>query len=203
MTYNFKEYNTVFDTPMKIQQELAISRKIMDLLNKNKYDNLESFIEKNKTYQDFLKNSNMQTVIKHFGNTLSEEDYIKIIENLRRLSMNKQNFEKENIKTTNIDNKEFNSFKSTDGKTYYIDNTGSNKKIEEQMEALQPTQEIFQTSDINKNTENLFEELDQKKENFNPIPLNQIEFDKLTNKEKMLFQAAYNYQQTNNSSKIL
>ena len=200
MTYNFKEYNTVFDTPMKIQQELAISRKIMDLLNKNKYDNLESFIEKNKTYQDFLKNSNMQTVIKHFGNTLSEEDYIKIIENLRRLSMNKQNFEKENIKTTNIDNKEFNSFKSTDGKTYYIDNTGSNKKIEEQMEALQPTQEIFQTSDINKNTENLFEELDQKKENFNPIPLNQIEFDKLTNKEKMLFQAVYNYQQTNNSS---
>ena len=34
MLYNFKEYKAVFDTPIKRSQELAISRKIMDLLNK-------------------------------------------------------------------------------------------------------------------------------------------------------------------------
>ena len=110
MTYNFKEYKPIFDTPMKRQQELAISRKIMDLLNKNKYDNLEEFIVKNTNYQDFLKKNDMQTVIKHFGNTIIEEDYIKILENLRTLTKEKMSFEKDNIKTTNIDNKEFNSF---------------------------------------------------------------------------------------------
>ena len=72
MIYNFKEYKPIFDTPMKRQQELAISRKIMDLLNKNKYDNLEEFITKNNNYQDFLKKNNMSTVIKHFGNTLKK-----------------------------------------------------------------------------------------------------------------------------------
>ena len=55
MIYNFKEYIPSFDTPMKRQQEIAISRKIMDLLNKNKYDNLEEFIAKNSNYQNFLK----------------------------------------------------------------------------------------------------------------------------------------------------
>ena len=53
MTYNFKEYKTTFDTPMKRQQEVAIARKIMDILNKNKYDDLEEFITKNGNYQDF------------------------------------------------------------------------------------------------------------------------------------------------------
>ena len=48
MIYNLKEYELIFDTPMKRQQELAVARKIMNLLNKNKYDNLEEF--KNKDY---------------------------------------------------------------------------------------------------------------------------------------------------------
>ena len=67
MVYNFKEYKAIFDTPMKRSQELAISSKIMDLLNKNKYESLEEFIGKNPNYQDFLKNNNMENVVKHFN----------------------------------------------------------------------------------------------------------------------------------------
>ena len=59
----------------------------------------------------------MITVIKHFGNTLKEEDYIKILENLRILAKTKQDFEKDNIKTTNIEDKQYNSFKGEE-KTY-------------------------------------------------------------------------------------
>lgn len=199
MIYNFKEYNPIFDTPIKRQQELAISRKIMDLLNKNKFDSLEEFITKNSNYQDFLKSNSMQTVIKHFGNTLIEGDYAKIIENLRILSKTKQEFEKNNIKTTNIDNKEFNTFKG-ENRSYYIDNSNSDKSIEQQMKDLQSTQEDFQTSDINKNTENLFSELEQKKETLNPIPLSSVNYNELTDKEKEIFQVAYDYQQSNNSN---
>ena len=194
MLYNFKEYTPKFDTPMKRQQELAIVRKIMDILNNNKYDNLEEFISKNQNYQDFLKKNNMQTVIKHFGNTLKEEDYVIILENLRVLTKTKQDFEKDNIKTTNIDNKQYNSFKGKD-KTYFIDNSRSDKSIEEQMNDLQQTQQNFQTSNIKQNTENMFKELERKKETLNLNYLHEINYDLLNNEQKELYQAADNYQQ--------
>ncbi|MBR6690872.1 MAG: hypothetical protein IKL65_06025 [Bacilli bacterium] len=195
MVYNFKEYKPIFDTPMKRQQELAIARKIMDLLNKNKYDNLEEFITKNNNYQDFLKKNNMVTVIKHFGNTLKEEDYVKLLENLRVLTKTKQDFAKENIKTTNIDDKQYNSFKGED-KTYFIDNSRTDKPIEEQMKDLQHTQQNFQTTDPKRNTENMFKELERKKEGLNLNYLHEINFDLLNNEEKELYNAANNYQQT-------
>ena len=183
MIYNFKEYNTCFDTPMKKQQELAVSRKIMDLLNKNKYDNLEEFIIKNGNYQDFLKKNDMQTVIKHFGNTLKEEDYIKILENLRELTNKKQNFEQENIKTTNLDKKQFVSYQGEE-KTHFIDNSKEDKSIEEQMKDLQPTQQSFQTSDMKKNTENMFKQLERKKEEIKLNYINEINYDMLNKEEK-------------------
>ena len=194
MVYNFKEYKTIFDTPIRRQHELAISRKIMDLLNKNKYDDLEEFITKNNNYQDFLKKNNMTTVVKHFGNTLKEEDYIKILENLRTLTKDKKDFETENIKTTNIGNKQFNSFKGED-KTYFIDNSIVDKSIEDQMKDLQNTQQDFQTTDQKQNTENMFKELERKKEVINLNYLNEINYNLLNNEEKELFQAANDYQQ--------
>ena len=195
MIYNFKEYKTKFDTPMKRQQELAVSRKIMDLLNKNKYDDLEEFISKNGNYQDFLKKNNMQTVVKHFGNTLIEEDYIKILENLRTLTKTKKDFDKENIKTTKLGDKEINSFKSSD-KTYHIDNSDKNKTIETQMKDLQSTQQNFQTNDTKQNTENIFKELERKNEGLNLNYLYDIKYDSLNNEERELFKVANEYQQT-------
>ena len=155
MVYNFKEYKPIFDTPAKREQELAVARKIMDLLNKNKYDDLEEFIKRTNSYQDFLKYNNMTNVVKHFGNTLNEENFTRILENLRVLTKNKKDFEQENIKTTNIENKQYVSFEGQDN-TYFIDNSRTDKSIEAQMKDLQPTEEQFQTSDIRQNTENMF-----------------------------------------------
>ena len=181
---------------MMKQQEFAIASKIMDLLNKNKYDDLEKFINKNNNYQDFLKNNNMQNVMKHFGNTIKEEDYVKILENLRVLTKTKQDFDKNNIKTTNIRDNEYNSFKGTD-KTYFIDNSNTDKKIEKQMDDLQKTSQIFQTSDTKQNTENMFNELEStKKEGLNLIPLNLINFNSLNLEQQKIYQTAYMYQQS-------
>ncbi len=194
MVYNFKEYKAIFDTPMKRSQELAASRKVMDLLNKNKYDSLEEFISKNTNYQNFLKNNRMENVVKHFGNTLTEEDYTRILENMRVLTKTKQDFEKENIKTTKIDNKEYNSFKGDD-KSYFIDNSDKNKSIEEQMKDLQSERESFQTSNIRENTENMFKELESRDDGFNLNYLSEINYDMLNNEEKELYGIALMYQQ--------
>ncbi len=198
MVYNFKEYKPVFDTPLKVEQELAVSRKIMDLLNKNRYNDLEDFISKNSSYQNFLNNNQMENVVKHFGNSLNEADYVIILNNLRSLTKTKKEFEKENIKTTNFDDKEYNSFSGGD-KTYFLDNSVSDKSIEEQMKDLQNSSDSFQTSDIRKNTENMFKSLEENtKEGLNLLYLSQINFDSLSLEEKELYSIAADYQNSLN-----
>ena len=194
MVYNFKEYKPIFDTPIKRSQELAISTKIMDLLNKNKYGSLEEFISKNSNYQNFLKNNNMENVVKHFGNTLIEEDYTKILENLRVLTKAKQDFEKENIKTTNIDDKEYSMLKGKDN-SYFIDNSDKKNSVEEQMKNIQDKSEDFQTSDISKNTENMFKYLEGKNDGLNLRYLSEVNYDTLNNEERNLYRIALLYQQ--------
>ena len=136
----------------------------------------------------------MQTVIKHFGNTLREEDYVKILENLRVLTKTKQDFDKQNIETTNINDKEITTFKGED-KTYFIDNSREDKSVEDQMKDLQNTSQDFQTTDQKKNTENMFKELERKKEGLDLNYLHQINYELLNNEEKILFQIANDYQQ--------
>lgn len=197
MVYNFKEYKPIFDTPLKREQEIAVARKIMDLLNNNKYESLEDFITKNNSYQNFLKDNSMDIVVKHFGNTLTEQDYTQILENLRVLTKTKQSFERENIRTANIGDREYNSFKGQD-QTYFIDNSRTDKSIEDQMKGLQNSGQDFQTSDMRQNTENMFKELETKKEGFNLSYLTEINYDLLTNEEKIIFGIAVDYQQSIN-----
>lgn len=194
MVYNIKEYKTIFDTPAKKEQELAVASKIMDLLNKKKFDNLDEFITRTPNYQSFLKENAFENVVKHFGNTISEQDFIQIIENLKILTKNKQDFNEENIQTTKIEQREFNSYKGED-KTYFLDNSDSDKSIEEQLEDLQPTQQNFQTSDMEKNTENMFKELEKnKKQSLAFQYLNEIDVSKLSYEEQELYNIAANYQ---------
>ena len=196
MKYNYKnDYKHIFDTPAKMEQESVIANKIMDLLNKNKYDNIDEFISKNPSYQDFLKNNELENVVKHFGNTLSEEDYRAIQEQMKKITEQKKSFDEENINTTKIDEKEFNSYKGSE-KTFFLDNSNSNMSIQRQMEELQSTEQKFQSIDAVKNTENMMQELEKnKKESFNLQALNEINVDKLSEDKKKMFTGAIEYEQ--------
>lgn len=198
MKYNFREdyHNSskyIYDNKnTKRGQEMVIVETIMHLLNNNKYDNLEEFIAKNSKYQDFLKNNNLQTAMKHFGNTLKEDDYIKILENLRKLTKDKLTNNKEAVKTTNIEDKQFNTYEGQD-KTYFIDNSNSDKTIEKQMDDIQLENSHMQTPDAQRNTESIFKELEKKKETLNLEYLHSINFDSLSNEEKELYMIAEDY----------
>lgn len=199
MEYKYKEYKHIFDTPAAREQEGAIVNKIMDLLNKNKYDNIDEFIDKNPNYQDFLKNNELENVMKHFGNTLNEMDFKKILESMVKLTKEKKSFDKENIKTITIGNNEYNTYEGTD-KTYHFDNSNNEMSIDSQMDKLQPTQEQFQTSDPKKNTENMMKELEKtKKESLNFKYLNEYNLNLLNEEEKKIWNAAASYQLNTNS----
>ena len=170
MTYNIREYKPKFDTPMKREQEICIVNIIMDLLNKNKYNNLDDFISKNSNYQDFLKKNYKENVV-----------------------------DSENIKITIIDDKEYVSYHG-EYNDFFFDNSNSNKNIEDQMKDVQPTQDKFQSPDIKNNTENIMKELmENKKEVLDLHYLNEIDYNSLNAHEKNLYEIARNYQIEHNS----
>lgn len=196
MKYNFKEdYKYIFDTPAKRQQEIAVASKIMILLNANKYNDIIDFAEKNKTYQDFLKNNELENVVKHFGNILSEQDFKAIIEQIIKVTDMKKSYDKENIKTSNIEEKEYVSYEGNN-KTFFLDNSNTQMTVERQLQELQKTEQKFQTTDTKQNTEKMMEELEKnKKEKLNLQYINQIDINKLTNNQKENFNVALSYQQ--------
>ena len=207
MLYGINEYRSNFSAnphdklSNKVQavREIELASVIINEFKRKKYDSLDEFIKRNPNYQEFLKNINSSPLALHFLNlkTLKEENYVNVLNNLRILTKLKQEFEKENNKTTNIDDKQYNSFKGED-KTYFIDNSGTDKPIEDQMKDIQPTQQDFQTTDQKKNTENMFKELEKsKKESLKLNYLNEINYDLLNNEKKELFKTAYDYQQNN------
>lgn len=197
MKYNYrKDYTHIFDTPAKMEQESVVVSKIMELLNDNKYDNIYDFITKNPTYQDFLKKHELENVVKHFGNTLNEEDFKKIQSEMVKVTEKKKSFEKENIKTTNIGEEQFVTYEGTD-KTTFLDNTHTkdNMSIERQLEELQPTQREFQTTDEKQNTDRMMQELqDSKKETLNFRAIKEIDPASLNEKQRDILRVAANYQ---------
>lgn len=198
MKYNYKtDYTHIFDTPAKMQQESVIAAKIMELLNKNKYDSIYDFINKNHTYQDFLKNNNLTNVVKHFGNTLNEQDFKNILSHIVKITEAKKQNDKENLKTTNIEDEQFVSYKSND-KTYFFDNTHNHLSIERQMDELQKNNKDFQTTDSKQNSSGIMNELEKsKKESLNLKYIYQIDRSKLNDEQKELFNVAIDYQLNN------
>ena len=151
MEYKFEEYERVIDTPKKKLEERAIVEKILSLLNKNKYDSFDDFYKKNSDLENFKKNNNLENVLKHFGNKLNQEDYENILQSLKKMIEKKSTFSTDSIKTTNIENNEYVSYKGKD-ENFYFNNNYSDKPIEEQMKKTQEDNPSYQTVDTNKNT---------------------------------------------------
>lgn len=196
MEYKFEEYDRVMDTPNRSLEERAIVEKIMSILNSNKkYSSLEEFYKANLTIDEFKKNNDMENVLKHFGNKLNQEDYEKIITSLRKLTVQKLDFDKNGINTTSIGDKEYITYEGKDEK-FYLNNSYSNTTIEEQLKNLQQESSEFQTADIKENTNRLMKEIKEKKKiDLILRYLNEINYEVLNENQQKLFKFAFDYQQ--------
>ena len=94
-----------------------------------------------------------------------KEDYKKILDQMVKLTENKKSFDKDNLKNTVIDDKEYVVHENGD-KTTFIDNSYSkdNRSIERELTELQKTQQKFQTSDKTQNTNAMIDELAKESE---------------------------------------
>ena len=194
----YPEFSIEFKTIKKNSAEKAFVKYIFKVLNGKKYRDIDSFYMHNSNFYSFLENyikekGRTNTIAKlktnvlssHFGESLTEDDYQLIIRSIIKLTERKKKFDQENIKTTQVDNKEVTSYTNNNSSTYLINS--SDKKIEDQLGEKQPDDESFQTTDPEKNAENMFKDLEKKqKQSLNLIPLRDIisDLDKLSEDEK-------------------
>ena len=195
MKYKFNEYEYAIDTPNKRLEEKAIVERIMLILNENKsFNSLDDFLNRNKTIDEFKSNNNMDVVLKHFGNNITQEDYEKIINSLKKLTEQKLSFDKEEIRTSTIEDKEYVAYKGKD-ENIYLNNSYSDKSIEEQMKDLQKENSDLQTSDIKENTERIMQEMKKdKKIELTLRYLNEINYEVLNEEQQQLFKFVFDYQ---------
>ena len=195
MKYKFNEYEYAMDTPNKRLEEKAIVERIMLILNENKsFNSLDDFLNRNKTIDEFKSNNNMDVVLKHFGNNITQEDYEKIINSFKKLTEQKLSFDKEEIKTSTTEDKEYVTYKGKD-ENIYLNNSYSNTSIEDQMKDLQKENSDLQTSDIKENTEIIMQEMKKdKKIELTLRYLNEINYEVLNEEQQQLFKFVFDYQ---------
>lgn len=195
MKYKFNEYEYAMDTPNKRLEEKAIVERIMLILNENKsFNSLDDFLNKNKTIDEFKSNNSMDVVLNHFGNNITQEDYEKIINSFKKLTEQKLSFDKDEIKTSTIEDKEYVAYKGKD-ENIYLNNSYSNTSIEDQMKDLQKENSDLQTSDIKENTKRIMQEMKKdKKIELTLRYLNEINYEVLNEEQQQLFKFVFDYQ---------
>ena len=184
------------DTPMAREQEKVVVNKIMDLLNNNKYDNLEELVKLNEKYSDFLKKQYMETTIKHFGNRFTDEEYAAIINNLRQLTKDKMDFDKEGIKSATFGDETYNIYENKEEEREIQLVNNSDEPIEEELNHKQQDSSEFQTVDPSVNTGRMFSDMEKhEKESLNLHTLLDINVDFLNESELEIYNVAQEYQE--------
>lgn len=75
--YNYDSYKVTFDTSQKRLEERVIARSIFKSLNNNPNFNLNDV-----SYQEYLKFSKLDYVMKHFGDTIRDPEFKAILNNI-------------------------------------------------------------------------------------------------------------------------
>lgn len=197
MHYSIKEYKYVFDTPAKRQQELAIVSKIMFLLNNKAFSSLDDFMNKIKSYNMFLDQNKMSIVMKHFGsfgNELKEEDYQRILNQMKMLTLDKKSFSMENVRTANLLDEKYNVYTDKNGETTIMEDA-SKHNLNTQFERMQQENTKYQSANKDSNTKKMIKDFDKNiKESIKPIPLLSINKEDLTYLQNMVLHAAFDYE---------
>lgn len=154
MTYNIREYKGSF-TGNKGSEENAIVAIIMNLLNKQKYDSIDDVLNYNgHSLKNFLKNNNRDTIPLHYGQNIKDDDFKLIIQNFKKMVEEKLQFDKESVKTTNFEDKQYIKYGDK-----VIDNSHSARSIEEEMKYIQEENADYQSLNQQENTEKIMKEI--------------------------------------------
>lgn len=180
----------------KEMEMLIVENRIKKLIEKDStVTDIDDAIKKFGNFQIFKEKNNLTNVFGRNNNPMNNEDYLKVLDKLKKFYDNQKQFNEENIKTTNIDDKNIITYK--DGNNNVIlDNSYSKKEVNEQLKDLQKTNSDFRTQNLNTNTNNMMKHMkEEKKEEIKPKLLKEININSLGEEEKKLYTTALLFQE--------
>ena len=139
---------------------LAVKNKIKSFITPDLYRDLDDFIKDNPTFEEFKRNAKFNEAYRRALNwdsyTLTEDDYQKILSELKAELEEKMRIEKDKITTVTANGKEVSTYTKDDGSVIAVDNSYNDRPIAEQLEDIQKKYSRFR-QDGNTNTEELME----------------------------------------------
>lgn len=128
----------------------AVKNKIKSFITPDLYRDLEDFIKDNPTFEEFKKRAKFNEAYRRALNwdahNLTEEEYQQILEDLRAELENKMKIEKDKISTVSAHGKEVVTYQKDDGTVIAVDNSYSDKSIQEQLDEIQDKYSRFRTN---------------------------------------------------------
>lgn len=199
MKYKIEEYKQAFKSKdsAKDRLEIKLAEKIIEILNNKAYtyNDIDEFIKMNSDYRNFLKNNNLNTVMNHFENYVTESDFKRILQNFKLLTKKKMEVNDSKINRFNFTGNKTEEFVAMEGNkgTHIIQN--NNQGLDKKIEQIQAQNASIQTEGADENTRRIADVLDQETKTLNPKYLYEINYNVLTDKEQEIFMVASFYQE--------
>lgn len=180
----------------KEMEMLIVENRIKKLIEKDStVTDIDDAIKKFGNFQIFKEKNNLANVFGRNNNPMNNDDYLKVLDKLKKFYDNQKQFNEENIKTTNIDDKNIITYKNGNNNVI-LDNSYSKKEVNEQLKDLQKTNSDFRTQNLNTNTNNMMKHMkEEKKEEIKPKLLKEININSLGEEEKKFYTTALLFQE--------
>lgn len=154
---------TLFDKYSKRYGKAFAKQCILEYMKKKKYDSVDELLKNNPTLQEFAKNSLLVGIIRTHGYCLNNDaEYKEILEELKLEEQKKNKLATENLFKTIVNGHELVTYKDEmTGKQVVVDNTVSNRSVENQMKDIQAEHAQFRSAKEN-NTLNIMNYMEDK-----------------------------------------
>ena len=180
----------------KEMEMLIVENRIKKLIEKDPtVTDIDDAIKKFGNFQIFKEKNNLTNVFGRNNNPMSNDDYLKVLNKLKKFYDNQKQFNNDNIKTNIVNDKKIVSYK--DGNNNIILDDSYNKKtFDDQLKDLQKTNSDFKTQDLNTNTKNMMNHMkEEKKEEIKPKLLKEININNLNEEERKIYTTALLFQE--------
>ena len=187
MVYKYKEYSPQFSIDFgSIRKNIALKKYvnfIFSLINSKKYPSIELFYSSNRNFDTFIQlylSSNVVMPFKyktntflHFKETMTENDYQRMIKSIFELTNAKKQFDSQNISEQSFEDKKIVTYENAD-KSYHLIERDDNSFINK-LEDKQNQRDTFQTTNSKENALNMFNDLSANvNETLKLVPLNEL-----------------------------
>lgn len=198
--YRIEDYTknyTIF-SGNKGSEENAIVAIFMNLLNNNKFDNIDDALKYNgDDFATFMKNNRRDNIPAHYGRNIKDDDFKLIVSKFKEMDEDKLKIDNENIHEYNFENKEYVEY---DGRV--MDNSLKERSIEDELKNMQQENPEYQSFDAKENTQKMMkEELDYNKREVTFSSLDEIDRNKLNIDDQRLYDAVLVDEHTSGKSK--